>query len=640
MKINALIYCIILAFSSTASAQPAGFVPALWTTGSGTCAGGTQTATFAHTSIANDLGDLVDFSPNGNTGTITFTGGGGLVWAGSTAQSHMPNGGGGTADAAEGFRLSAPGTTITAVDLGGAYAAFGTDGAGTFTVDFLGGLGTHYISDSTPWTAVTDGPVPSATATVVTSFNGTAQGVQVKYDDCDEDGESSSTDPDDFNACVRTGLAAPTVVGSGALVTLIPGGIAGGGSLGDLDCDADGAIASADTSDADPCITPAADPGLNVPGGTPGDCDDDGTATGADTNDADACIMPAYDPAIMIPGGTADDCDDDGVLGSAGDPDDADPCNPNACADAGATLSSLDQSRSAMRALGSVHDHMNYRMATSGKHHDEYLLSFSAGEAGARTEGGARWTAAGVSFIDRPNGASGSGVFAYGLAGWDLAQSSSSIAGVHIGAEYGDWQYDTESDVEKIGLSGGVYGAQKLGDGLLLSGTLTYTHFFNNIKNDMGQTADYQSDRLIGSVRLEGTVKTDAGMAFTPFVDVNYAFEQQSGYTYSGGGQTFGTTTAEVGDVGVGVEIVGPYNDDIGQFYGRLEANQAFGEGDVTLSDGSILSANEDVTGSVSLGWTSNTGYDSIATVEVSVGDIGNDDREEVRVDAHWERNY
>lgn len=475
-------------------------------------------------------------------------------------------------------------------------------------------------------------------------WNNTNDILSMEFEGCapDADGDGNTDAVDPLPNCANTfDVFNP----DGTIASSTPNPF---GSTLDGDCDGDGNLAVAlggtDTNDADPCVDPTTAPATN-------DCDADGTTVGAgDTDDYDACVNPVYDPAINIPGGTAGDCDDDGVLGT--DPlevDDADPCLPNPCGDAGVALASLDESRSAMKALASVHDHMAYRLATSGMHHDEYLLNFGGTDnqsfeahgvvSHVDPDSGARWTAAGVSYINRPGAASGEGYFAYVLAGEDVTHTEESIAGYHYGAEVGYWDYDAETSVLKVGGSIGVYGAQKLGDNAMVSGTLTYTHFVNQMEDMDGETATGQSGRLIASVRLGGSFGEEDGWQFEPFIDAQYAVEYHDEYEYSDG-DSFGPETVEVGDVGIGIEVISPFDPETGQFYGRLEANQEFGTSTVILSDGSTLGGEEDPTGAVAVGWVSNTGEDSIGTVEVSASGLGSDNREEYRVDAHWERNY
>ena len=357
----------ILSLATTgALAQPAGFFPVDWSTAGvvSACSAGTQTYTVTHTQAQAYTnasgpfqadGDLQVYQGPTTIGDVVFSSLGGLVHSRAGTRGH------GVADG-EGWILSVVGSTIT-VSINDAAAVTGS-GNGTASAGIELSAAWGVSSKLVTSTMETVGPVTAFTGSVYTSNVWLDAGFDYLPVDCDEDGEAAApygADPDDTDACVISTQAASTSVGSGTLVKLMTtaNGLAGGGSLGELDCDADGTLASADSDDYDACVNPAYNSAINAPGataddcdgdgdtntagdpddsnpcdliassafasGTTPDCDGDGTSSPADTDDFDMCVNPAYDTAINIPGGTGGDCDNDGTAGAA-DGDDADSC--------------------------------------------------------------------------------------------------------------------------------------------------------------------------------------------------------------------------------------------------------------------------------------------------------------------------
>ena len=496
--------------------------------------------------------------------------------------------------------------------------------------------------------------------------------------DCDGDGTATPADTDDSDPCVDQANVNQPATGS--------------------DCDMDGAVVPADTDDADPCI----DPAVPQQPATGSDCDLDGTVVPTDIDDDDPCVMPAnlqqpaagtdcdgdgttvplddddsnpcidatippttndcdgdqetaatdpddFDRCVVstnavynTPGsapGVAPDCDGDGLQGVEGtneDPNDEDPCDPVPCSDAGVILSSMDQSISAMRALQSTEDHIAYRLGLLGRGVQPVAVTLNANGGEVSVTGSDVWGGFTVTGISRSDALSGKGLFASGTVGWDLLTREDRLAGVTVGAEYGEWDYEDETDVTKTGVSLGVYGGQRLGAAGLVTGTLTITRFVNELTHTDFGIAEVDSRRIMTSLGYSQQFGSGIGTVYRPYINATYAFEELPEYQYSEAFTPIPESEAEVGEVSLGLEMQS-LQDGGGSMFARFEASQAFGTGEVELSDGTIITPFDEVTGSVSLGVSRPAGA-TTSSVEVSVNDIGNDAREEVTVDAQWER--
>ena len=97
---------------------------------------------------------------------------------------------------------------------------------------------------------------------------------------------------------------------------------------------------------------------------------------------------------------------------------------------------------------------------------------------------------------------------------------------------------------------------------------------------------------------------------------------------------------ADLGRVGLGLEYSSAPSAGGGRILIRGELSQVFGADDMTLSDGSIYSPNEDAVGSVTFGWLTKPGADSSARIELTFGELGNDEKEEIRLDGTVDRRF
>lgn len=446
--------------------------------------------------------------------------------------------------------------------------------------------------------------------------------------DCDGDGIADTSDPENGNPCVPAPYASVADLPAGSTAT---------------DCDGDGVTDGTDADYGNPCVPAPYASAADLPtGSTATDCDGDGVLSADDADDGQSCVPAVYSATSQMPaGGSAEDCDGDGVA-NATDADPADPCNPVMCEDAAIMASSTVQSQAALRAQDSMHDTIGSRMSPTGLLSDDFQQSSPAGTLNFDTQTGDsdHWVTAGISYVEVSGAGSGEGAFIYSNEGFDLRRTDEHLFGVHFGFEYGKWDFETETDVEKAGLSAGIYGVQHVGDAGLLSGTLAYTYFQNRLENLLSQEAEHRSDRLLGGLRLRGAVTENERFTFVPYVDAQIAHERISGYSYSDGGASFSGGSSTVGDLGFGIDVILPPEEDRGQVYMGLELNQSFGEDDMTLSDGTTVVPHKGPTAAASLGYITDFGEDTRGSIEVSIAEIGDGQTQEIRSDGYWERDF
>ena len=287
------------------------------------------------------------------------------------------------------------------------------------------------------------------------------------------------------------------------------------------------------------------------------------------------------------------------------------------------------------------------------------------------------WVALGYRQVDSTEAIAGTGSFAYALVGDRLGQGESQSFGYALGLEQGDWDYDNESDVTKTGLSAGLYGGASLEDGDLV-GSALLTRFRNDHRNADGEDATSSSHRLLVSGTFSRAQDMDARATLTPFAEALYAYERLGSYSYDGlipaersndrcpiavclpyelslgarkqtahrslntsvGMTTYEGTSADVGEISLGTQ----YRRTLGPSGGTLivsgEIERSFGTGTITLSDGETYSPNTTPTGEVSVGWTSGLASETVISVSLTIGELGNNDREEIKLAGTWDRAF
>ena len=265
-----------------------------------------------------------------------------------------------------------------------------------------------------------------------------------------------------------------------------------------------------------------------------------------------------------------------------------------------------------------------------------FILSAREGEEGFTL---VDWFSLGVSQTVLDAELSGDGTFAYAMLGTELTKTATSVDGLLYGAETSSWDYDEETDVDRTGFSIGYYKAERR-DGLTYSGSAVVTFTQNNFVNTLNATGDAASRRLI----LKGSVSGDALRdeiegALRGYADLMYATEALDAFTFSNG-TTSAKNTTNIGRIGVGLEYTTVPDERGGRFLVRGELSQVFGADDVTLSDGQVYSPNEAPVGAVTFGWITRPGPDTSAQVEVTFGELGNDQKQEIRLDGNVDRRF
>ena len=248
------------------------------------------------------------------------------------------------------------------------------------------------------------------------------------------------------------------------------------------------------------------------------------------------------------------------------------------------------------------------------------------------------WVALGYRQVDSTEALAGTGSFAYALVGDRLSGDESQSFGYALGLEQGDWDYDNESDITKTGLSAGLYGGTSLEDGDLV-GSALLTRFRNDHRNTDGEDATSSSHRLLVSGTFSRAQVMGAGATLTPFAEAVYAYERLGSYSYDGL-TTYEGTSADVGEISLGTQYHRTLGPSGGTLIVRGEIERSFGTGTITLSDGETYSPNTSPTGEISVGWTSGLASETISSVSLTVGGIGNDDREEVQLEGAWDRAF
>ena len=233
----------------------------------------------------------------------------------------------------------------------------------------------------------------------------------------------------------------------------------------------------------------------------------------------------------------------------------------------------------------------------------------------------------------------GDGTYGYAMIGSELVKTDRSVLGLLYGAESSRWNYQQETDVDRSGVSIGVYGGRRFGE-IELSGSFILTASANDFTATSGATADADSTRFMLTASVRGEAETyDNGATLTPLFNLLFAQEDTDAFTYSDG-TTSEAGTASVGKMSGGLEYMTKAHPTRGRYLVRGELGRVFGAETVTLSDGSEYTPNEDLAGSVTFGWLPTPTDDTQARIELTIGELGNGENEEIRLDGTWDRSY
>ena len=117
-----------------------------------------------------------------------------------------------------------------------------------------------------------------------------------------------------------------------------------------------------------------------------------------------------------------------------------------------------------------------------------------------------------------------------------------------------------------------------------------------------------------------------------------YAHEDMDGYSYDDTARHRGTT-ADVGEVSLGAQYTTAVREGIGSFSIRGEVGSTFGMDALRVSD-VTYTPHDGVSGEISFGWQSDGLGDVSGSADVTIGKIGDSDREELRLNNTWERVF
>ncbi len=232
----------------------------------------------------------------------------------------------------------------------------------------------------------------------------------------------------------------------------------------------------------------------------------------------------------------------------------------------------------------------------------------------------------------------GDGTVAYAMIGSELTRTQTTVSGLLYGLEASSWDYEDETDVDKTGLFGGYY-AGRTWDRLLLSGAVVLTVANNAYIADDGASADATSWRLMLVGSLSDERRLETGAVIAPYTSFLYANETLEAFSFSDG-TTSNQDSASVGEISAGVEYLTAPDPHLGQFLIRGSLDKVFGTDAVTLTTGETYVPSEDISGSVTFGWLPHLGTDSAMSVELTIGQLGNDEKTEVRMDGTWDRQF
>ena len=96
---------------------------------------------------------------------------------------------------------------------------------------------------------------------------------------------------------------------------------------------------------------------------------------------------------------------------------------------------------------------------------------------------------------------------------------------------------------------------------------------------------------------------------------------------------------ADVGEVSLGAQYTTAVREGIGSFSIRGEVGSTFGMDALRVSD-VTYTPYDGVSGEISFGWQSDGLGDVSGSADVTIGKIGDSDREELRLNNTWERVF
>ena len=248
------------------------------------------------------------------------------------------------------------------------------------------------------------------------------------------------------------------------------------------------------------------------------------------------------------------------------------------------------------------------------------------------------WFSTGLSNASVDAELKGDGDFGYAVVGTELDKSETSVSGLLYGAEASSWNYEGETDVDRAGVSIGYYSARREGS-LIYTGSSILTASRNEFESVSDATGNASSLRLILKGEISGRRDLEDGSRLTPFVDLLYSTETLESFKFSDGVSS-DQAEASLGRLGLGVEYMTMPLEDMGRITLRGELSQVFGAEDVTLNDGTVYSPNEDPVGAISVGWIGNNDDGSTTRIDLTFGELGNGENEEVRIDGTWDRSF
>ncbi len=248
------------------------------------------------------------------------------------------------------------------------------------------------------------------------------------------------------------------------------------------------------------------------------------------------------------------------------------------------------------------------------------------------------WFSTGLSNASVDAELKGDGDFGYAVVGTELDKNETSVSGLLYGAEASSWNYEGETDVDRAGVSIGYYSARREG-GLIYTGSSILTASRNEFESVSDATGNASSLRLILKGEISGWRDLEDGSRLTPFVDLLYSTETLESFKFSDGVSS-DQAEASLGRLGLGVEYMTMPLEDMGRITLRGELSQVFGAEDVTLNDGTVYSPNEDPVGAISVGWIGNNDDGSTTRIDLTFGELGNGENEEVRIDGTWDRSF
>ena len=249
------------------------------------------------------------------------------------------------------------------------------------------------------------------------------------------------------------------------------------------------------------------------------------------------------------------------------------------------------------------------------------------------------WFTWGVSDASVDAELTGDGTYGYALVGKEMFKSRRAVVGLLYGAETSRWNYEGESDVDRVGVSLGFYAGRRFGD-LTLNGSVIVTESNSEFLSTSGAEGKGDSNRIMVTSSLRGQQRLlENGATVTPLFNLLLAEEEMEAFTYDDGTASEAGTSS-IGRISGGLEYLTAPNARDTRYLVRGELGQVFGTDTVTLSDGTEYTPNEEVSGSLTFGWLPAPNDDTQARIELTFGEIGNDDNEEVRLEGTWDRNF